>query len=89
MSVAKSGANALGDSLGIKAVETADRSFGDHDAGAVDPEVVAAMDHARQPVHDEAVPARGPNVEDDIPAGANRVVGPAVVREHGTPVFGP
>ena len=47
------GAHEFRNAVGIEAVEVADGGFGDHDAGGVDAEIVAAVDQAGHAVHDE------------------------------------
>ena len=74
-------AGELGDPGRVEALEAGDRRLGDHEAGGVDPEVVAAVDEAGHAVHEDAVPGGRADVEDDVPAGAFEVPGPVVVRD--------
>ena len=74
--------------LRVEALEAGDRRLRDHDAGGVDPEVVAAVDEAGHAVHEDTVPGRGPDVEDDVPARALEVARPVVVGDDRPAVAG-
>jgi hypothetical protein len=82
------GADELGDTGGVPALEHGQGGFGDHDAGGVDAEVVAAVDEAGAAVHEDAVAFGGDDVEDGGPAFAFHVGGPVAVGDDDLAVFG-
>src|SRR5271170_231882 len=82
------GADELGDAGGVPALEHGQGGFGDHDAGGVDAEVVAAVDEPRAAVHEDAIAFGGDNVEDGGPAFAFGVGGPVAVGDDDLAVFG-
>ncbi len=55
---------------------------------AVHAEIVAAVDQAGHPVHDDPVARRRRDIEDDVPALARRIAGPVVVADHDAAVLG-
>src|SRR5271156_5851676 len=82
------GADELGDAGGVPALEHGEGGFGDHDAGGVDAEVVAAVDEAGATVHEDAIAFGGDDVEDGGPAFAFGVGGPVAVGDDDLAVFG-
>jgi len=82
------GADELGDAGGVPALEHGEGGFGDHDAGGVDAEVVAAVDEAGAAVHEDAIAFGGDDVEDGGPALAFHVGGPVAVSDDDLAVFG-
>ncbi len=81
-------AHKLRNPLRIEAVELCDGGLGDHQAGGVHAEVVAAVDEARVAVHQDAMATRGNYVENDVPEAAIEVTAPVVVGDYGTPIRG-
>ena len=81
-------ADELGLAGGVPALELRDRGLGDHDTVRIDSEIVVADDHARQAVHDHVRSLFGLDVEDDVPARADNVVGPGVVAHDDPAVLG-
>ena len=82
------GPHELGNAVRIVAVEMADGGFGDHDAGGVHDEIVAAVDEAGQAVHHHAMALGGSDVEDDRPALAIQVARPVIVRDDDFAILG-
>src|SRR5262245_10037281 len=72
----------FGFALRIKAREAGDRRLGDHDPTLIDAEIVHARDHARQSVHQHPAAFFRLDVEYDVPARADDVIGPGVVTHH-------
>jgi hypothetical protein len=70
------------------ALRAPDGRLGDHDAGRVDAEVVAAVNQARHAVHQEMVALRGCDVEDNVPTLAGLVTSPVIVADHHFAVLG-
>ncbi len=69
-------------------MEHGEGGFGDHDAGGVDAEVVAAVDEAGAAVHENAIAFGGDDVEDDGPALAFHVGGPVAVGDDDLAILG-
>src|SRR5262249_56237030 len=73
------GADELGFTPRVPAFELGDRGLGDHHPGGIDGEIIVADDDAREAIHEDAGAGVRLDIEDDIPARADYVVGPAIV----------